>query len=225
VAVVEVRWLTLDRPDGEVATLRGVLDDDELARIERLATDGLRRRGIVRLALRRQLLARALGVTEAELDLRREPTGQPVVFGPAGRVFVSASSSGGIGLLAWSSAGPLGIDLEELGELGDEHTLLDRIATPAEQGVLRAMPADAVRGGLLRLWVRKEAYLKATGEGIGAGLRRATLPLDPAAWDERFDPGDGSAWRLYELRGPPDVGAALVVAAGGGPLEIRIGSV
>jgi 4'-phosphopantetheinyl transferase len=222
VAVVEVRWLELDRPDREVAALGEVLTSEELARIARLATNELRRRATVRLALRRRLLAEALGIEVSELDLRREPTGQPVVLSTSGRVFLSASSSGGLGLLAWSQACAVGIDLEHLEELGDEHTLLDRIATPTEQTVLRAVPADALRPALLALWVRKEAYLKATGEGIGAGLQRATLPLDAAPWGLRFDPGDGSTWRLYELEGPSDVGAALVAASGDEVPEVRV---
>lgn len=111
----------------------------------------------------------------------------------------------------------VGVDVEAAGELGDERRLAERIASDVEREALGALGGDARRTAMLRLWTRKEAYLKATGEGIGAGLRRITVPLRRAAAGERFDPeGDGTSWVLYELACPIEgLGAALVV----GPVD------
>ena len=77
--------------------------------------------------------------------------------------------------------------------------------------MIPALQEPAQTRALLVLWTRKEAYLKATGEGIDAGLAHVAAPLDAASWGRRWHPTEGPAWYLYDLDCPrPALAAALV---------------
>ena len=69
---------------------------------------------------------------------------------------------------------------------------------------------------LTRLWTRKEAYLKATGEGIGAGVAHVEVPLDRGLWHAPFRPVPGAdGWLLFDLDSPFEgCAAALVIGPG-----------
>ncbi len=218
-----MRWLRLDEPATALPALRDVLTEDELARVERYATPTLRRRALVRLARRRQLLAGAIGVEVAELQLTSTAACQPHLDGPR-PLFVSAASHDALGVVAWSEDVAVGVDVEAIAELGTARGLPERVASPEELAALEALPEEARLVALARLWTRKEAYLKSTGEGIGAALRRTTVPLGELATPVRFEPQPGAApcW-CVELEVPtPGVLGALVVADGAGAPELRV---
>jgi 4'-phosphopantetheinyl transferase len=212
---VLVAWLDLDRPDA--ADLRAVLSDDERVRVERLATSELQRRAVARLALRRQVLGEQLGLAPDAVQLVRDEQGRLGVRGPGRPLLVSSSSSGDVGVLAVASSPRMGVDVEAASEVVDVDRFARRVATPHEATMLDALDPLARRDALARLWTRKEAYLKATGEGIGGGVAHVEVPIERGLWDAAFRPVPGGhVWRLYDLDCPvPGFAAALVVAASG----------
>jgi len=226
-ADVLVVWLDLELDRAGTAALGVTLSADERARIARLATEELRRRAVVRLARRRQVLGEHLGVRADDVELLRDAHGRHVVEGPGGLVMVSSSSSFDVAVLAVASSRRVGVDVESVSEVVDVPRFADRVATDREASVLDALKPEARRGGLARLWTRKEAYLKATGEGIGAGLTHVEVPLDAGLWDAAFHPVPGGPeWRLYDLDCPiPGYAAALVVEPRGAPLDVRVRSI
>lgn len=219
-----MRWLRLDVAADALASLRRTLSIDEAQRAGSFGTEALRRRAVVRYARRRELLAAALGVPPDALALTTTPTGQPFVAAPA-RLSVSASSCGDLGVLAWSSGGALGVDLESAADLPPARRALERIASPEELAALGALGDEELPTRLLGLWTRKEAYLKATGEGVGAALRRTTVPLGDLDGPVAFvaAPGGPTHW-IAELEAPArGLRCALVVADGGdGPPEVAV---
>jgi 4'-phosphopantetheinyl transferase len=85
---------------------------------------------------------------------------------------------------------------------------------------LGALPADAARAAFFRQWTRREAWLKARGDGL-AGLAGAAaaadwaaLPLDAGCWTLA---DAASRWRLVDLDVLPGHAGALVVE-GDGPV-------
>jgi len=145
----------------------------------RLSTEVLRRRSSNRLAWRRLLLAGVLDVAPAGIDYGREPCTS--CGAPHGRPFVSrpsdtgldfcASSSGHLGVLAVRSGGRVGVDIEVVQgtRLPEDETWLSR----DEQQVL----ADAAHPheDRIQAWVRKEACVKATGEGLNVELTEVSV--------------------------------------------------
>jgi 4'-phosphopantetheinyl transferase len=116
-------------------------------------------------AAQRRLLAAYTRVAPDALEVSREPRGKPVL--DDGSLQFNLSHSGELALVAITRCSPVGVDLEHQRELHDPSALARRICTPAEREHLLSSPdADA----LLRLWVRKEAVIKATGEGLARPL-------------------------------------------------------
>lgn len=79
---------------------------------------------------------------------------------------------------------PVGIDAEEMDRRINPN-LAEKILSPREKQ--RYLAAGDPSGALLRLWVMKEAYAKATGRGLGDYL-----------WETDFSPDDP---RIQEIDG------------------------
>ena len=209
---VLVIWLDLvDHAD--LDALLATLSSDERARVARLASPELRRRAAVRLARRREVLGELLEVSPSAVELATDASGRLAVQGAYGRHAVSSSSSGDVGLLAIAAGREIGVDVESVSEVVDSPRFMARVASSREAAALAEL-ADAARpGALARLWTRKEAYLKATGEGIGNGVVHVEVPLEEGLWAAPCEPvRDGATWLLYDLVCPtPDLAAALVV--------------
>ena len=150
--------------------------------------------------LRRRLVAARTGLEPGAVAFAHDPCpvcgsadhGRPVVVG--GGAEVSLSRTAGLVGAAASSA-VVGLDVEAT----ERPVTLDDLL-PALHPAERVDGID--RSAALRLWVRKEAYLKGLGTGLG---------LDPATVDVRDDP---PGWRIVEL----DVGTAHVAA-----VAVRVG--
>jgi 4'-phosphopantetheinyl transferase len=86
---------------------------------------------------------------------------------------------------------------------------------PSEQSALCSLP-DAERWwAFLRLWVRKEALLKATGTGMSADLTRVDVHLKMT-----YEHPDSSRWWLWEIPlGSGGVGA--IASPEGVPVVVR----
>ena len=114
-----------------------------------------------RRALLRALVARALGVGEAEVAIEHRQGRAPHLVRPALPVVLSSSSRAGVAALALAD-GPVGVDVEAVGA-ADLPWLVLHVA---EAAALRTLPDTARASAFARLWSLKEAYLKALGTGL-----------------------------------------------------------
>ena len=214
---VEVRWVDLDPDAAVVRDLSALLTDEERARVARRATPELRRRATVSLAQRRCFVADVLGVAPGAVALLTRDDGRRAAAAP-GRapLAISVSTCDDVGLVALGADADVGCDVEDFGEVPPTAAFAERVATDEELVTLDALDDDARRRALLVLWTRKEAYLKATGEGIGAGLRRVAVPTGAGAWGERWRPvAAGPEWFVFDLVAPVGSLAAAVVVGPG----------
>jgi len=166
-----------------------VLSEDERARAARFVFDVHRRRFIACRAWLRQQLGERL--TRAPHDLRFEygPVGKPSLSGGALRFNVSHSDR--YALLAVADA-EIGVDIEQERPLSDMDALAERVFSAAERQALAQVPAGRKAEAFFAGWTRKEAYIKARGEGIGL-LGAIEVALSP-----------GETPRLIRVDGRPD---------------------
>ena len=118
-------------------------------------------------------------------------------------------------LLAVTTAGPVGVDVEHVRPLRDFDALVERFFSAREKAVFLSLTKERKPDAFFRLWTRKEAWLKATGEGLGGGLDRVEvtfLPGDPVRF-VALPPGGGEVaeWSLAEAPAPPGFAAAVAV--------------
>jgi 4'-phosphopantetheinyl transferase len=143
------------------------------------------------------------------------PHGRPRLVSGAGPAF-SVSHSGDLVGVAFATAPAVGLDVEQVAPPRAEG-LADAVLSPAERADFDR--SDPARRGtdLFRYWVRKEAVLKATGEGLRVPL--SDLTASPAGQPPRLvewagRPEAPARFTLYDLQGDPGHAASLAVAGG-----------
>jgi len=216
-------WRTsLERPLETVERMHRLLACDERHRADRFRFERDRSRYIVGRALLRCLLARYLGSGAAPENLVFEygEFGKPMLRG--GPSF-NISHSGTVALYAFSSLAEVGIDVEiDDGDLARER-IAERFFSPAEVGVLRSLPTQVQTRAFLRCWTRKEAFIKARGDGLSLALDSFDVTLAPGtparllrtAWSSE-EPGQ---WCLRDLS-DRKAGYVAAVAIRGDPLRV-----
>ena len=157
-------------------------------------------------ALHRVVLADALSLPPGELPLYRTPAGQPRLA--LADLCTSLSHADGIVAIALAS-GPVGVDVE-LRATRSLRPIADLVCTPAELCGTGRAPID--EAGLLELWVRKEAALKAAGLGLSRPMASFEAP-DGARLSLRDAQGARVAMDVQMIRGL----AGCVVAVAGPP--------
>jgi 4'-phosphopantetheinyl transferase len=209
------------RPATGARELPALLDQGERGRCARFQRDEDRARYLAAHALARLVLAAHLGVPAPALAFEAvcrqcgaSDHGKPRL-GAAGRgVEFSLSHSGGRVVLAVARDAAVGVDVERLDASRDFAALMPAMLSVAEQRTVAALPDAEHAGAMLRYWTRKEALLKATGDGLRVAPASLTVtPPDapPAlvAWD--VTPALGAAAHLFDLSPGPGHVASLAI--------------
>jgi 4'-phosphopantetheinyl transferase len=180
---------------------------DERDHIARLRFPEDRARTIVSRSTRRCLLARALGVDARKIMFAHSAFGKPRLQWPRSDLAFNSSRSGDLILHALSPMGGIGVDLQAIAPLKVDRSGLAKMLADEERELLHTCPAHMIAATLAQIWARKEAYVKAIGEGL-------SYPLDfaiGAASDgkckllhDRWSTLPLAEWNFVDL----DVGAA-----------------
>ncbi len=107
--------------------------------------------------------------------------------------------------VALTSHAQVGVDLEYLEIQSDLLELAKRILSEEDHQKFQALPHGDLPAAFFRTWTRKEAYLKARGEGIAEGLQQISVAFGPEEITSIKDARDGSVagnWRLINLPVP-----------------------
>jgi len=198
-----------------------VLSPDELARASRYHFSRDRQRFVATRALLRTILASYLARDANGLSFCYSKKEKPSL-GPAhveSGVNFNVSHSGGIALLAFARRREIGVDVEQVRPDSDLKAIARRFFSAHEQNELDALPTEEKAEAFFRCWTRKEAYIKATGDGLSLPLSQFDVSLAPgetsALLATRPDGSEAGRWLLREV--PSGVGyiAALCVRGQG----------
>jgi 4'-phosphopantetheinyl transferase len=196
--------------------LLDLLDPAESARWERFRLRPARELFAVAHALARLVVGGHLGVPAADVRFdatcRRcgEPHGKPTVPG----IELSLSHSGDAVVVAVTPTQPVGVDVEQVSASAQDVSGL--VLSGTERAALDALPDDRRRAGLIRYWTRKEALLKATGDGLLVPLDSVVVSgpdEDPVVL--RWIDGPTSPVHLTDLAAPAGYLATLATLGGG----------
>ena len=186
-------------PDGDRA--RAVLSDDELARASRFVHDLHRNRYVAgRLALR-ELLGRYLGLSASAVCFRYSEYGKPDVPGETLRFNVAHSDD--LAVIGLTAHDRLGVDVERIRALGDIDGIAESVFSERELEVFRALSGPSKTQGFFNCWTRKEAFVKAVGEGLSYNLDAFDVTLRQG-YEARLLELQGStaraaAWSLFDV--------------------------
>jgi 4'-phosphopantetheinyl transferase len=186
----EVVVARLDASSPEVCALQASLSAAERDRAGRFRFERHRRRFIVAHGRLRQELAVRLGVPPAEVELAYGRSGKPSLKHNGWHF--SLSHCDDVALFAFSRASEVGVDVEAIRPIREAETIAAQFFSPLERLLCeREKPL-----GFLRCWTRKEALVKAIGEGL-------CVPL------EQFDIAHAPGWRLHSFFPLPGFIAAV----------------
>lgn len=179
---IHVWSVRLDPPAGEVERLGRFLSTDEWERANRFRFDKHRRQYVVGRGALRALLAAYVGGRPEAVRFRYGHRGKPFLESPApGDLQFNLSNSDELALVGFVRGPEIGVDIEFLKPMPDCEQIAERFFSESERQVLRGVPGPRKEEAFFNCWTRKEAYLKAVGEGLAA-------PLD--SFDVTLAPGD-----------------------------------
>jgi 4'-phosphopantetheinyl transferase len=219
---IHVYRLPLQAPIRPLDELAGSLAADEQARAGRFHFERDRQRYIVTRASLRLLLGRYLARDPAGIRLVYGTQGKPELAGDQGldsdaALAFNLAHSHELAVCAFARHGRIGIDVEYLRWVKDMAKIAQRFFAWPEYEAWLALPDSDRRAGFFRIWSRKEAFIKALGEGLTHPLDQFVVSVDPAE-PARFvtvggSPAEAGRWLLHDLQ--PGAGYAGALAADG----------
>ena len=196
------------------------LAPDEKARANRFVFPQDRNRYVAARGALRELLGRYLNRSPAELEFDYTSKGKPSLRAALNErsIQFNVAHSRGLALLAFALGRNLGVDVEFVRPEFPADEIAERYFSPKEVMELRTLPPSLRAEGFYLCWTRKEAYIKATGEGLHVPLESFNVSLTPGR-PERLESVDSSRWCMRSLYPDPLYAGALV--AEGQHLRLR----
>jgi 4'-phosphopantetheinyl transferase len=209
----------LDGSTTPVDEASAILSADELDRAARFHFDRHRRRFVCARGALRQILGWYLDVDARELSFAYGPHGKPALSrGARRRVSFNVSHSDDLALIAVAPEDvDIGVDVEAVRSMPDGDDIACRFFAPSEVARLRSLPAALREPAFFQCWTRKEAYLKALGDGLARPLDRFEVtfgPDEPGELRVIGDERESARWTLVPLEPEAGFAAALVATRG-----------
>jgi 4'-phosphopantetheinyl transferase len=196
-------------------SLKHFLSADEICRADRFHSARDRNHFIAARGLLRTLLAVYLETKADELNFSYADKGKPYLEeGARGGIHFNLAHSRGKALYAFSTGRQLGVDLEFIREDLEYEKIAERFFSPREIERLGSVPAEIRKEAFFNCWTRKEAYIKARGEGLSMPLDEFDVSLAPgepaALLRNHKEPEEVNRWRMRSIVLPSGYVAALV---------------
>lgn len=209
----------LSLPADRLGCLRATLSDDERERADRFVIHLVRDRFIAARGALRDILGRYLGQPAPAIRFAYAEHGKPELADDRTGLCFNLSHTRDMALYAMARNRRIGVDIECLDRpvYNDRLKLAERFFSEAEHRTLRMLPEDRQDAAFLRCWTRKEAFVKAIGDGLTCPLNEFDVTLSdrepPAITATRWDPLEAGRWAMVSMAPENGYIAAVVVEA------------
>jgi 4'-phosphopantetheinyl transferase len=190
---VDVWIAALDAPSNSVKEFMELLSDDEIRKADRFYFDRDKRRFIVCHGLLRTILGRYyLDIEPHRLEFCRGSRGKPYLAENVNdsKIRFNQSHSNGLVVFAFAKDHQVGIDVEYMRYIADAQRIVEGTFSKTEIAAFNELLDQEKQEAFYNCWTRKEAFLKALGEGL-------YFPLDE--FDVSLAPGEPA--RLLSITG------------------------
>jgi 4'-phosphopantetheinyl transferase len=217
---VDIWQIPISGQDG-VEHCRQLLSPDEARRADAFHFEKHRRRFIASHTAMRQILGLSTEIAAEELAFSYGEKGKPEFAGEQKKsgIKFNLSHSEDIAVLAVTRGLTVGIDIEWINPEFATEEIARRFFAAGEVQHLQSLPATEQSNAFFACWTRKEAYVKALGDGLFVPLDSFEVAFGPgvpaALLQVVVDPGETGRWSMYDVEVPQGYRAALVVEGKG----------
>ncbi len=169
----------------------------------------------------RLLLSNYLMLEPQQIDFQTQQYGKPILSNT--NLAFNLSHSGSDGLVAVSMNPQMGVDIEHWRTLDNIDGMVERNFSITEKEIWQGIPEEHRIPAFFQHWTAKEAFIKATGRGLGLGLARCSFDVVgdtrllacPAEYGRPVD------WQCHQLGTGDRKSATLVIKANTCQLVLR----
>jgi 4'-phosphopantetheinyl transferase len=221
---VHVWSANLDRPTPRFYRW---LSSSEAQKAERLYFERDRNRYIVCHGLLREILGDYLGIEPGSIEFYYSKNNKPALGGKSDKkkLHFSLSHSEGMALYALTVGREIGVDIEYVRDIPEMEKLAERFFAPRESEVLKILSDGRKKEAFFNCWTRKEAFIKATGDGLSYPLDKfevSLVPDEPARLISiEGDAGEAARWSIKDLKPASGYAAAFAVPGRTGNIVCR----
>ncbi|HEY4282673.1 MAG TPA: 4'-phosphopantetheinyl transferase superfamily protein [Chthoniobacterales bacterium] len=200
---------------GEINQFAGRLSPGEQLRANQFIANDARDHFIVSRVVLRDLLGACLHIEPAAVSFGTSPRGKPFLNSAIDNdLSFNLSHSGGLVLIALTRGRDIGVDVERADRPVDWLQLAPRIFSARQLREIAALPAAIQQRAFFNGWTRKEAYLKATGEGLIEDLQAIEVTVEPDVRPRLLQlptgPDSVGKWELVAVPLPSEYAGAIV---------------
>jgi 4'-phosphopantetheinyl transferase len=220
---VHVWTASLETSRERLLRYSALLSAQETARASRYVFERDREHFIACRGILRELLGGYLSVSGKSIEIAGAALQKPALAQPPASMDLrfNLSHSQGFAILAFSVGHELGVDVEHIRDDIEDEEIAGRYFSDTERAELAKLKGTDRKRGFFLCWTRKEAYVKARGDGLKIPLDSFSVTLTPNALVQLFSE-DSDQWSLHSLEVSAGFAAALVVE--GTPARISVGA-
>ena len=187
------------------------LSDDEVRKIARLKNQRHRVYAVSMRGQLRELLSCYLDLPAGDIRFQQAAYGKPYIVDSA--LSFNISHSGSRALVAVALKKELGVDIEKWRHLDNLEGMVNRNFSIAEQAEWLDVADDERMSTFFNIWTCKEAFIKATGRGLGLGVSRCGFSLSQPnkLLECPSEYGEASHWSCVSLEVGQQVSASLMM--------------
>jgi 4'-phosphopantetheinyl transferase len=202
---------SLDLPSSVRVRLQSTLNPEEKKRVEKLLIEKAREHFVAARGILRELLSLYLGVQPEKIAFSYGPEGKPSLS-PAhnSKISFNVSHSNGMGLFVFANDREIGTDIEYVKPDFRGMEIASKFFSEAESAALAKLPPGERDEAFFGCWTKKEAYVKAHGQGLSIPLDSFTVEFSKSKQVLRDEAG--TPWSCYALEAAPGFAGAVVAA-------------
>jgi 4'-phosphopantetheinyl transferase len=213
---VHVWFAELDKPEICVHQFEEILSIDERQKAGRFAFKRDRINFIIAHGVLRTIIGRYfLSVEPSKLKFCYGVRGKPYLSEKFanGELSFNQADSNGMVLYAFAKNREVGIDIEYMRPIADAQQIVDGSFSEYERIAYNSLPEGEKHGAFYKCWTRKEAFIKAIGEGLYFLLDRFDVSISPDRPAKIISingkSNDASSWALFDIEVKQDFAAAF----------------
>jgi 4'-phosphopantetheinyl transferase len=222
---VEVWFVELAASPASAEECAAILSADESERAARFRFPHLRTAFTLSRGILRILLGRYLGIDPDRVRFAYGPRGKPRLAQPETPLEFNLAHSGGLAAYAFAVGCEVGVDIEKIRPVSDQDDIVRRFFSREECEEWMGLDPAQRDEAFFRCWTRKEAYIKALGDGLSMPLDSFQVSLRPGAPAALIraagDPGAASRWSLWSLEPAEGYAGSLALPERGRGVRLR----